>query len=183
MAAYYLLQLFVDVHDDELVNLYKQAIIKHNTVVEAYFKDTSSVHVDAGFDLFCPNFITVLGRQTQKVNHRVKTAMKFILKDNENNLDISMSVGYYLYPRSSTGSKTPLRLANSVGIIDSGYRGYLIAVFDNWQEEVFNIEPYQRLAQVCPPNLTYPIYVQMVEQEEDLGVTVRGAGGFGSSGK
>ena len=92
-------------------------------------------------------------------------------------------VGYYLYPRSSTGSKTPLRLANSVGIIDSGYRGHIIAFFDNRQAAEFIIEAYQRMAQLCPPNLTYPIYVSLVEREEDLGVTARGQKGFGSSGK
>ena len=39
-------------------------------------------------------------------------------------------VGFYLYMRSSTASKTPLRLANNVGIIDSGYRGNIKALFD-----------------------------------------------------
>ena len=41
----------------------------------------------------------------------------------------TFNTGYYMYPRSSL-SKTKLRLANSVGIIDSGYRGNLIGMFD-----------------------------------------------------
>jgi dUTP pyrophosphatase len=180
---YYLLKLFVDSTDVELVNCYKQSMIKHNTVVERYLNLSHDraefVHMDAGFDLFCPELITVLGKETQKVNHKVKTAMEFISLENQ----VSLACGYYLYPRSSTGTKTPLRLANSVGIIDSGYRGNLIAVFDNWSQDAFTIEPYQRLMQVCPPNLTYPIYVRMVETEADLGLTIRGSGGFGSSGK
>ena len=185
---YYLLKLFVDSTDVELVNCYKQSMIKHNTVVERYLNLSHDraefVHMDAGFDLFCPELLTVLGKETQKVNHKVKTAMEFISLENqalEN--QASLACGYYLYPRSSTGTKTPLRLANSVGIIDSGYRGNLIAVFDNWSQDAFIIEPYQRLMQVCPPNLTYPIYVRMVETEADLGLTIRGSGGFGSSGK
>ena len=89
-------------------------------------------------------------------------------------------VGYFLYPRSSTGTKTPLRLANSIGIIDAGYRGNYIAAFDNIREPVFTVERLQRLVQICPPNLTYPMRVELVEELEE---TERGAGGFGSTGK
>jgi dUTP pyrophosphatase len=91
-------------------------------------------------------------------------------------------VAFYLYPRSSTGTKTPLRLANSVGIIDSGYRGPLIAAFDNGNEDDFQIQDKQRLVQICAPDLSYPIYVILVDSEEELGKTNRGSGGFGSTG-
>jgi dUTP pyrophosphatase len=85
-----------------------------------------------------------------------------------------------MYPRSSTGSKSPLRLANSVGIIDAGYRGDYIAVFDNWRGTDYQVEKFQRLVQICPPNLTYPMFVEVVD---DLGAaTLRGTGGFGSTG-
>jgi dUTP pyrophosphatase len=177
ITPHYVLNLFVDSDDTTLLNLYKNALEKHNNIVDKYFIDNCT-HVDAGFDLFCPEILTIAGGLTQKVNHKVKASMNFI-----NNYNLSIPVGYYLYPRSSTGSKTPLRLANSVGIIDSGYRGHLIGVFDNWSKEDFTIEPYQRLMQVCPPNMTYPIYVRIVDTEEDLGLTIRGSGGFGSSGK
>jgi dUTP pyrophosphatase len=182
---YYLLKMFVDMDlasIDSLTNLYKQAAEKHNKGVEAYLhgqdQGQGPVYLDAGFDLFCPEEIIMAGRQTWKVNHQVKTAMEFI-KGGE-----GVPVGYYLYPRSSTGTKTPLRLANSVGIIDAGYRGHLIAVFDNWQDRNYVIELQQRLVQICPPNLTYPIYVKLVATEAELGLsTERGAGGFGSTGK
>ena len=177
---YYLLKLFVDSKDNELLNLYTDFTRNHNAVVERYLKDDGIVHVDSGIDLFCPEKSIISGRHTGKVNHCIKTAMEFIDTIDKNS---GIPVGYYLYPRSSTGIKTPLRLANSVGIIDSGYRGHIIAAFDNWQDVNFTIEPYQRLAQLCPPNLTYPVYVRMVEKEEDLGVTVRGGRGFGSTGK
>ena len=91
-------------------------------------------------------------------------------------------VGYYLYPRSSTGSKTPLRMANSVGIIDSGYRGNIIAVFDNWLDDDYTVQASSRVVQLCPPNLTHPIVVRLVNEESELGVTTRGNGGFGSTG-
>ena len=181
---YYLLKLFIDSKDNELLNLYAESSKKHNAVVERYLHG-ELVHVDAGIDLFCPAKLIVEGKKMGKVNHLVKTSMEFIESSE------AMPVGYYLYPRSSTATKTPLRLANSVGIIDSGYRGHIIAMFDNIQYEVqgqlqgtnFTIDLYQRLAQLCSPNLTYPIYVRIVEKEEDLGITLRGAEGFGSTGK
>ena len=89
-------------------------------------------------------------------------------------------VGYYSYPRSSI-SKTPLLLANSVGIIDSGYRGQIIGAFRNLSIEPYKVEQYTRLLQICAPDLR-PFTVELVDNtffEE----TLRGEGGFGSTGK
>jgi dUTPase len=101
--------------------------------------------------------------------------------------------GFYLYPRSSI-SKTRMRLANSVGIIDAGYRGDLIAAVDTiglfgstdiwhiWKETLSPIKKYDRYFQVCAPDLS-PFLVNIVETEGDLSPpTERGAGGFGSTG-
>jgi len=101
--------------------------------------------------------------------------------------------GFYLYPRSSI-SKTRMRLANSVGIIDAGYRGDLIAAVDSigvfgstdiwhiWKETLSPIQKYDRYFQVCAPDLS-PFLVHLVEREEDLSPpTARGHGGFGSTG-
>jgi dUTPase len=101
--------------------------------------------------------------------------------------------GFYLYPRSSI-SKTRMRLANSVGIIDAGYRGDLIAAVDTiglfgsndiwhvWKETLSPIKKYDRYFQVCAPDLS-PFLVHIVETEAELGTpTTRGTGGFGSTG-
>lgn len=90
----------------------------------------------------------------------------------------SARCGYYLYPRSSL-SKTPLRLANSVGIIDSSYRGEIIAAVDNISEEDFEIKQGERLFQLCSPTLEPINYIITDELTE----TKRGEGGFGSTGK
>ena len=90
------------------------------------------------------------------------------------------SCGYYMYPRSSI-SKTPLMLANHVGIIDSGYRGNLIGAFRCLDSNPYTIEKHTRLLQVTHPSLC-PIYVDMVNESE-LSNTTRGSGGFGSTGK
>ena len=106
---------------------------------------------------------------------------------------INPPCGFYLYPRSSI-SKTRMRLANSVGIIDSGYRGDIIAAVDSigvfgsrdiwniWKDTLSPIKKYDRYFQICSPNLS-PFIVRIVETEEELGEqTARGAGSFGSTG-
>jgi dUTPase len=109
---------------------------------------------------------------------------------------VSTNTGFYMYPRSSL-SKTNLRLANSVGIIDSGYRGNLIGAFDclpvsvpshnaalgNSNLSEYCVEKYKKLTQICAPGLV-PIIVEIVNSIEDLGnETIRGGGGFGSTGR
>ena len=97
----------------------------------------------------------------------------------------SYNTGYYMYPRSSI-SKTKLRLANATGIIDSGYRGHLIGMFDliNLSEnQEYVVEEYDRLLQICAPGLV-PIVVEVVNIIDELGnQTERGSGGFGSTGR
>ena len=99
---------------------------------------------------------------------------------------------FYLYPRSSI-SKTRVRLANNVGIIDSGYRGNICAYFDikktlineNLTSEKDNaviiLSKYQRVLQICSNNLE-PFKVILINNIESLGETERGDGGFGSTG-
>ena len=84
-----------------------------------------------------------------------------------------------MMPRSSTGSKTPLRLANSVGVIDAGYRGNIMGVFDCWDD--FQVDQYSRVAQLMSRS-DLPLQVKLVESEAELGDTSRGSGGFGSTG-
>ena len=87
-----------------------------------------------------------------------------------------------------------MRLANSVGIIDAGYRGDIIAAIDTiglfgsndiwhiWKETLSPIQKYDRYFQLCAPDLS-PFLVHIVEIEAELGApTERGAGGFGSTG-
>ena len=94
--------------------------------------------------------------------------------------------GFYLYPRTSI-SKTKMRLANSVGIIDAGYRGELIAAVDTIgvygsEETLGTVRKFDRYFQICAPDLS-PFSVRIVENEYELGQTERGSGSFGSSGK
>ena len=85
---------------------------------------------------------------------------------------------YFLLPRSSI-SKTPLRLANSIGLIDGGYRGEIMAPCDNIKDFEYQIEKGQRLFQLVAADCS-PISYKIVDNLSD---TTRGDGGFGSTGK
>ena len=85
---------------------------------------------------------------------------------------------YYLFPRSSI-SKTPLRLSNSIGLIDAGYRGEIMAPCDNIKDFEYTIEEGQRLFQLVASDSS-PISFSLVAELSD---TSRGSGGFGSTGK
>ena len=121
---------------------------------------------DSGIDLYCPETITVMPGTLHKIDMKIQCEMI----SNENN------VSYYLYPRSSI-VKTPLRMANSIGIIDAGYRGNIIACVDNISEVPYTIERNTRLFQICAPDLS-SINLSIVNS---LSVTTRGTGGFGST--
>ena len=87
-------------------------------------------------------------------------------------------VAYYLFPRSSI-SKTPLRMSNSIGLIDGGYRGEIMAMCDNIKKEPYTVDRGQRLFQLVATDSS-PIHYEIVDE---LQMTTRGTGGFGSTGK
>jgi len=132
-----------------------------------------------GFDLYQPSEVVVGPGLAHVLDQQVQCHM---LWRPAGHLVVEHLVSYYLYPRSSTGLNTPLRLSNSVGIIDAGYRGSIKALFDNFSAD-FTVQKQQRLVQVCPPNLTYPLLVEVVEDVLVLGLTARGMGGLGSTGR
>lgn len=183
VRPYFILKIWVPPELSGLKDVYVQAKNKHNNAVSPVVSGASATF-DAGFDLICPGMISTSARETTKINHRIRCSMS---RTNGGTFGGSQrseeySVGYYLYPRSSTGTKTPLRLANSVGIIDSGYRGDIIAAVDNWSSNDYVVDTGHRIVQLCPPDLSHPLVVTLVETLEELGETARGVGGFGSTG-
>tara|TARA_B100001142_G_scaffold177261_1_gene177021 strand:+ start:177 stop:614 length:438 start_codon:yes stop_codon:yes gene_type:complete len=87
-------------------------------------------------------------------------------------------VAYFLMPRSSI-SKTPLRMSNSIGLIDGGYRGEIMACCDNIKHERYLIKEGERLFQLVSSSCSEISY----ELKDDLSDSSRGSGGFGSTGK
>jgi dUTPase len=149
--------------NNDIKDRYIEAINKHNIQI----KDP---YYNSGFDLIVPVKINTANETKIAHDTEVVAAM---FKDNE-------PISYYLYPRSSL-SKTNLRLANSVGIIDSGYRGNLIGMFDVISNNNLIIPEYSRILQICSPTLE-KFSVRIVNTIEELGITPRGTGGFGSTG-
>lgn len=153
--------------------VYKTWVEEHNA--KQFKLATTGGYFDSGFDLLNP--------ETKKV--KVGYPIKYKLGAHCSSFVVSGGTkkpcGYTLVPRSSI-SKTSLRLANSIGIIDSGYRGELMAVFDCFYKD-YTIEASTRLMQVIPPRLDLPVFVNIVDSLEDLGSTERGDGGFGSTGR
>ena len=83
-----------------------------------------------------------------------------------------------ILPRSSIGAKTPFRLSNSVGLIDSGYRGELGVLYDNTSDTNSFIRKGDRIAQL----LVMPSYRFKAKIVDSLEDSDRGQGGFGSTG-
>jgi dUTP pyrophosphatase len=167
-----ILKLWVNPEKPELVELYKQHIEKHNAQMK-------SDYPNAGFDLFVPEDTDFSeSMKTHMVNLDVRGEMLFT-DLSSGKTALCYTTGYYMYPRSSM-SKTPLMLANHTGIIDSGYRGNLIAAVRLLSDKPYVVDKYTRLLQICHPQLC-AVYVVMVDERE-LSTTARGNGGFGSTG-
>ena len=180
LRPHYLLRIYVD--DDMYPGLrakYEAACDEHNERVKPWLEGNIDVAFDAGFDLFTPSdgWIKPTNGTCVKIPQGIRCAMVWQTR-------IGRPVGYYLYLRSSIAAKTPLRLANHTGVIDAGYRGEIIALFDHIGNQPFWIpSSYQRLVQLCPPDLSFPIRVELVKNKCDLGETERGEGGIGSTGQ
>lgn len=183
MRPYYKLFVHLDSYDENLRNMYEEKFKSQREKV-LKFVNGENICVDAGVDVFTPSGNAIMYRSAaNKLGTSLRCSMYFV----DTNGDMFPS-GYYMYPRSSTGSSTPLRLANSVGIIDAGYRGELMGYFNNIHPNYdYPVEKYQRLLQICTPNITYPIYPEFVNDPNDLNYCIsnneRESGGFGSTGK
>lgn len=160
-----------------------------NPELDDLYKHHQQFHEgDSGFDLYVPDDITIRMGETKFIDLQIKTEM---IESGEN-------ISYQLFPRSSI-SKTPLILANSVGVIDAGYRGNLIAavkyvpdtndliyLFNSGKSRqdfnniipTFTIKKHQRLFQICKFD-GKSFKHQIVETLSD---TMRHNGGFGSTG-
>jgi dUTP pyrophosphatase len=139
-----------------------------------FYENHSTYHDgDSGLDIFFVNDQIV-----SKTNDG--SAVKLPL-----GIQIEPSSSFWLIPRSSI-VKTPLRMANSVGLIDKGYRGELLACVDNilishediWAGNVsYPVIKGERLFQIVGPMLE-PVTFELVDE---LSVTSRGEGGIGST--
>lgn len=91
----------------------------------------------------------------------------------------SKDYGAFIFARSGLASKHGICLANSVGVIDSDYRGEIKCALINLGNEDFVIEDGERIAQM----VFMPVAQAVLCEKDSLDETKRGEGGFGSTGK
>lgn len=128
---------------------------------------TYAHETDAAADLYAMEDVVLHGHTT---GNKIRTGVKIQLPEGW----LAM-----ILPRSSMGIKTPLRLSNSVGLIDSGYRGELGILYDNISEVPYEIKAGDRVAQL----LVMPSYRFQAKVVDVLADSDRGETGFGDSGK
>lgn len=122
--------------------------------------------IDAGFDLKARKETSVFPQDTEFIPTGVC-------------VEIPVGMVGLLFPRSSI-SKTPLRMANSVGVIDSGFTGEIkVPLYNTSDVEIRDIDKYERICQLVIVPLA-DVSLEIVDELED---TDRGEGGFGSTGR
>ena len=122
----------------------------------------------AGADLYaCINEpVTIAPGQLVKI----PTGIAIELESNE--------LAAFLFARSGLGVKHGITLSNSVGVVDSDYRGEVCVGLCNVSSEPYTIQPNERIAQM----VIMPVACAEFIEVSELGDTSRGAGGFGSTG-
>jgi dUTP pyrophosphatase len=120
---------------------------------------------DAGMDLHSVESVTLGPGETKLV---------------PTGLAIELPSGYeaQIRPRSGLALKHSITLPNSPATIDPGYRGEIRVILLNLGREPFQISPGERIAQMVIAR-----YEAIEWEEGELGDSVRGEGGFGSSGR
>jgi len=140
--------------ESELFNYYNNLINHHNG--------------DSGVDLLNTHDITVDSFKVGTIDFKIKCEMI--------NIKTNTFTSFYLVPRSSI-SNTPFQMANSVGIIDAGYRGNIKAKIRNFNPDSSETLTPGKYFQIVSPTLE-PIKVVLVKE---LNETTRGSDGFGST--
>ncbi len=121
---------------------------------------------DAGMDLHAVESVTLAPGDTKLV---------------PTGLSIELPPGFeaQIRPRSGLALKHSISLPNSPATIDPGYRGEIRVILQNLGREVFEIHPGDRIAQLIVARYEA---VEWIEGD-DLSESIRGEGGFGSSGR
>lgn len=146
---------------------------------------TKAHPTDAGYDIYAPEDIRLLSDRTDSAytssyacNHSHHVTHTACLLP----LGFAMAIpdGYVgiIAPRSSTGIKG-LEVVNTIGVIDSGYRGEVTAFLHNKGDDRIDIHKGDRILQL----VILPIPSITVVEADELPPSSRGDGGFGSTGK
>lgn len=143
-------------------------VVRIKKLDERAVMPTYGTQYSAGADLYA-----LLDSQIEIQPHETK----FV----KTGISIEIPEGYcgLIFARSSLGAKRGLAPANKVGVIDADYRGEIMVTLHNHSETTAIVEPGERIAQLA----IVPFLKAEFEEADELSDTVRGAGGFGSTGK
>lgn len=143
------------------------SVVKIKKLTEKAIVPTYGTPFSAGADLYNAeeNPITVAPGETRLVH----TGLSFEIPDG--------CVGL-IFARSGLATKRGLAPANKVGVIDSDYRGEVMVSLFNQSREPQTVEYGERIAQLA----IVPFIKAEFEASDELSETVRGCGGFGSTG-
>jgi len=144
-------------------------LLKYVSEEKSYDEIKTTYEGDSGIDLFFPEDLIINAGETKLVDLKIKCQM---LESKENLSTIS----YNLRARSSI-YKTPLRISNSVGLIDAGYTGNIKVAFDNIKNFDYKIVKGESLVQLVAGDLKQIQTMKVL----DLQKTTRGDQGFGST--
>ncbi len=134
----------------------------------SFSKDLSADN--AGVDVYCKEDVEIpVGKMLML---KLGIAAKLMDCEEKNGFH------YWLLPRSSI-SKKGLIMANSVGVIDKTYRGELMGAVVNVSGDVVKVARGERLFQIVAPDMGWIAHTVKVDELDE---TVRGSGGFGSTG-
>ncbi len=141
--------------------------VKVKKLTEGAIIPTYGTEFSAGADLYACTDVPIVINPHQTVMIHTGIAME-------------IPVGYagLVYARSGMAAKRSLAPANKVGVIDSDYRGEIMVALHNHGEEAQTIENGERIAQL----VIAPFLTAEFEVSDELCETVRGEGGFGSTG-
>ena len=135
--------------------------LNENAIIPTYGSPYS-----AGADLYSAMDDTVIPPHTTVL---IKTGLA---------LELPVGFAGLIYARSGLASKRGLAPANKVGVIDCDYRGEVMVALHNHSEASQTVAKGERIAQL----VITPYVVADFEEADELSETVRGEGGFGSTG-
>lgn len=155
--------------DDEEIKMFAEALVSASPqlrvkklIETAHLPTRGSQHA-AGFDLYAANDVTIKPGESILAGTGIAMAIPN---------------GYFgqINPRSGVAYKTKIRIGSRV--IDSDYRGEIMVNLHNDGEEDYEFKAGERIAQIVIMQ-----YLASIVEVEELDTTVRGTGGFGSTGK
>lgn len=133
----------------------------HPDAVIPQYKTSGS----AGFDLYAIEDVEIQPGETKQI----RTGLIF---------EIPEGYEIQIRPRSGMSLKTPLRISNAPGTIDSDYRGEVMIIAENTSIVPFSVEKGTRIAQGVLQKVPQAEFIEV----ERVSETERGEGGFGSTG-